>query len=1143
LKPLLILFIFLFIACERENERPASFEFKRPTVVEAVEYTIPPDKVSPPVIILASTPTKRLLGKPEIVQLASNEFPATVTATIPAGYPKLVIPNGKYESPRVVRAVDSPYAAKPPEIITMQSTNFSENNRGMFSVIKAKDGLHSDEISSLMQDKNGNLWIGEWWGGGISRYDGRFLWNYTIRQGLTSDVVNCTYEDSKGNIWIATFDNGVSRFDGKYFTHYSVKEGLQNNLVHCILEDKAGNMWFGTGNGLTRFDGRLFAHFTTAQGLPTNIVRSLMQDRAGQLWVGADGGLLRFDGHSFHNHTTALHLDERTEIPSLMEDSDGNIWFAANIGLFKYEGDQIKHYTTEGGLSSNSVTKIIQENNGDIWVGTRGGGVNRFDGKSFVHYGPEQGLPNDRVTSIAQDKWGNIWLGTTGGVCKYEGKMFTHVIPIKEEEIEALLTDSHGNIWMGSGTDSCLNRYDGKHMMRYTTETGLMNTEFNYLFQDRHGDIWFATWNGVDKYDGKYLTHYSTDNGLIDNVVFCMSQDKYGNFWFGTNKGLSKFDGKYFTNYSVAQGLCSETIFAILEDHSGNIWIGTNDKGICRFDGNAFTHFPTRNSLTHPMVVGMIEDRNNNIWICTAHGVNKFDGKHFTWYTTEQGLTNNIAKDVVEDLNGNIWIGTLNGLNKYISTTKASDTFKNDAPSYFRNYTIADGFSGGGTYENSMYMDKWGSIWIGSNDRLTLYHPEGDIRDTNAPVLKLTGITLFGEKINWQDVLRKKRSSFTLHNGKQLGKINFSGLSRWYNQPENLQLAYNNNFITFQFIGITTNRPKEVRYRYRLEGFDESWTSTAEPVAVYNKLPPGKFNFRVQSVNSEGYLSNELKYSFVIFPPWWQTTLAYFTYALILSGMIWMFSWYRSRRLKAENIRLEEKVTKRTNELRESLEERYRLSEQIKSQQALLNERLRISRDLHDEIGSTLGSISIYSEVAKKRSEKNENPVTVLSKIGTASRELIEKMSDIVWSLNLNNENFEQLRHRMRAFATMILAPRNIRFDINDDENSKRIQLTNAQTKNIFLIYKEALYNIVKYADCNSVHIHFNAGENELVMTIQDNGKGFNQFSTTETVPVDERLGGNGIKNMYVRSHEIQGNLTVDSQINTGTTIKLTIPV
>jgi signal transduction histidine kinase len=212
-------------------------------------------------------------------------------------------------------------------------------------------------------------------------------------------------------------------------------------------------------------------------------------------------------------------------------------------------------------------------------------------------------------------------------------------------------------------------------------------------------------------------------------------------------------------------------------------------------------------------------------------------------------------------------------------------------------------------------------------------------------------------------------------------------------------------------------------------------------------------------------------------------------YASVFVIIIWVFTWYRSRRLKAENLLLEKKVIERTTELEQSLEERYNLSKQVERQQALLNERLRISRELHDDIGSTLGSISIYSEVAKQRTEKNENTDEVLSKIGFASRELIDKMSDIVWSLNPNNESFEQLQNRMITFAAMILAPRNILYDFIADNELQKLQFTSEQRKDIFLIFKEALYNTVKYADCKRVNITLCVNDNNFMMTIKDDGK------------------------------------------------------
>jgi signal transduction histidine kinase len=218
---------------------------------------------------------------------------------------------------------------------------------------------------------------------------------------------------------------------------------------------------------------------------------------------------------------------------------------------------------------------------------------------------------------------------------------------------------------------------------------------------------------------------------------------------------------------------------------------------------------------------------------------------------------------------------------------------------------------------------------------------------------------------------------------------------------------------------------------------------------------------------------------------------------------------------------------------------------EIENRQAMLNERLRISRELHDDIGSTLGSISIYTEVAKKRTEKNENTDEVLAKIGMVSRELIDRMSDIVWSLNPDNESFEQLQNRMKIFAGMILAPRNILYDFFADEELKKNQFTAEQRKNIFLVFKEALHNIVKYADGKMVSITFSLKNKKLVMTIKDDGKGFDtsQINGKKLFFNGGLSGGNGIKNMNARANDIHAQLCITSELNKGTTIQLTTEI
>ncbi|MDQ6845917.1 MAG: histidine kinase, partial [Bacteroidota bacterium] len=500
-----------------------------------------------------------------------------------------------------------------------------------------------------------------------------------------------------------------------------------------------------------------------------------------------------------------------------------------------------------------------------------------------------------------------------------------------------------------------------------------------------------------------------------------------------------------------------------------------------------------------------------------------------------------------EDHDGNMWFLSRNGLNM-IQSSEIENSGKRNAGSsqtpLFKNYLLSDGFLGVGSDYNTLTIAKDGKIWAGAVDRLTSYNAEKDIPDSIPPNIQLKGISIFNVNIDWLELEKNKDTTLLLTNGVRLKNFEFSGLSKWYYLPENLKLTYDNNYLTFRFVGITTKRTQHVKYQYFLDGLDHHWSSlTTNPEATYNDLPPGYYVFKVKAVNSAEYWSGEYAYRFTILPPWWKSWWAYMLYILGFAFIMWAFTWYRSRRLKVENLLLEEKVISRTYELEQSMEEKYALNKKVESQQALLNERLRISRELHDDIGSTLGSISIYSEVAKKRTEKNENTNDVLSKIGIASRELIDKMSDIVWSLNPNNESFEQLQNRMMAFAALILAPQNILHDFIADHELKQLQFQGGEPKNIFLIFKEALHNIVKYADCKNVHIKLSVQNNVLTMIIQDDGKGFDVSHTplNEICTTGEYLGGNGIKNMTARAADINSKICISSKINEGTTVQLTV--
>ncbi|MFM7105322.1 MAG: triple tyrosine motif-containing protein, partial [Flavobacteriales bacterium] len=331
--------------------------------------------------------------------------------------------------------------------------------------------------------------------------------------------------------------------------------------------------------------------------------------------------------------------------------------------------------------------------------------------------------------------------------------------------------------------------------------------------------------------------------------------------------------------------------------------------------------------------------------------------KSFTHFTDKEGLSHNVVLSMLEDKSGNLWFGTRFGLSELslIKLVEINDKVKsgsiNEADIFFKSHNYDDGFYGIGCNGRSILQDKNGTIWIGANDRLTVCHPEGLVPDTIPPNIQITGFDLFNESISWPLLKDKQDSTLILRNGMHVSDYSFSDVSRWYSLPENLSLAYNNNYITFNFIGITMNQPKRVKYQYKLEGMDENWSGlTSSTEATYGNLPHGTYTFLVKAMNSEGYWSNEFNYTFTIRPPWWLTWWAYAAYAIFLVGSIFSYIRWRERALKAKQKELEQKVDEATVVIRHQKEEVEKQKDVAEEQRHIAEEQRHIVEEKNREI-------------------------------------------------------------------------------------------------------------------------------------------------------------------------------------------------
>jgi signal transduction histidine kinase len=377
---------------------------------------------------------------------------------------------------------------------------------------------------------------------------------------------------------------------------------------------------------------------------------------------------------------------------------------------------------------------------------------------------------------------------------------------------------------------------------------------------------------------------------------------------------------------------------------------------------------------------------------------------------------------------------------------------------------------------NSLFISSSNEIFVGSGakDEFFSFHPQDLKYDFSNTTIAINSFKIFNED----------------------QPINFN------KNDQQVQLKYFQNYFSFDFTALNFSQNETITYAYKLEGFDKDWTySNTRHYASYTNVPGGNYTFRIKAkAGDSNWQERQLKFTLNIATAWYKQWWFYLVASFII--LVLFYTIYT-----------------------------YRINQLVKMQKM----RTRIAGELHDEVGSVLTSIAYYSELAKMEPGSNNSRIkTLLDKIGGSSRKTVNSMNEIVWFINPKNDSSEQLLRRMKIVAVELIAERNISYDINFDELLNHVKLTMEQRRNIYLIFKEAVNNAVKYADCSHIKLILTLHNNILVMEIDDNGKGFNE--TTNNY-------GNGIYNMQDRAKEMHASISISSKENLGTTICLKLPL
>ncbi|MFN8354872.1 MAG: two-component regulator propeller domain-containing protein [Spirosomataceae bacterium] len=1085
--------IGLLWSCHQPTQPTSSFS--EPKIIKTQGRVIATDTMPAAQALPLGVQKEVPVGKPTVIPMKERTKPTKVTV-VAAGVPTVSVPGrDSFLLPKVVAATPKIVPAGLPQVVLAQAAYAKDYNPYNFTIFGLLQGLVESQIHTMYQDRAGNIWFGTF--NGISKYNGKTFENFTKQQGLLDNFTEYITQDKAGNMWFG-FRGGGSMYNGSTFTNYTVNEGLSNSYITKILEDSQGNIWFTTReHGASKLDKtkKTFTHFAEKEGL-ADIVLSVIEDRKGNIWFGTqDRGLVKYDGKSLTRYTQKEGLTYNS-ILGLLADKAGNIWLATWSGVTKFDGHHFHHIA---GLAYGWASGILEDKSGDIWFSMLPGGGYHLDksGQFITQFTTDEGLADNEVISILEDKIGNIWFGTNKGAVKYS-RMFSTLTQqdgLLSNSVRCIVEDSQHNLWIGTETNGGVSYVDiGKNTIsNFTPNEGLSDGNVISVLEDKAGNVWFGSLYGMLvrlNADGKTFTHF-TDSGRF---ITCIFQDKAGTIWYSSREkgGVFRLDFTHntSTHFTVQQGLCHDQVIQIFQDKAGNMWFGTFG-GVSRLakDGKTFTNYTEKEGLNLSIVESIIEDQRGDFWFSTlGDGLSRLDVQQQTYmnFTEREGLSHNTLVGMLEDRAGNLWISSRMGLNKLSKATlQALDTNPTALPAVlFKKYTSENGYWGFGEGRYYLLEDPKGLIWIPMMDRLTVFDPNEDRTETEAPMVQLTHVNLFNEPIVW-----KKDSSFVLKNGIRVGDFDFERLSQNYNIPQGLSLPYNNNFITFDFVGINTHTPKAVRYQYQLEGVDAGWSAlTSRSEASYGSLPAGNYTFRLKAMNGEGLWSKELHYEFSIRPPWWKTWWCYLLYALAIGGMAYGFI-------------------------------QYRIAQGVEKIRALETIRVKISSDLHDDVGSILSGLAMQSQMMAFMAKEEQKES--LNEISAMSHDAMERMRDTVWAIDSRKDKFENLIDRMRAFAERNLNRKQISHDFKLEIDDTKRFIDPQKRQHIYLIFKEAIANICKHSNATHVEIQFSADKDHLHLRIHDNGSLYQTTTTSD---------GLGLSNMHLRATQINGTLSTHYQ-------------
>ena len=952
-------------------------------------------------------------------------------------------------------------------------------------------------------------------------------------------------------MWIGTED-GLNLYNAnsiKIYKHDAKdKNSLSNNYIQDICEDTNGNIWIGTATGADRItpNDNKFLHFSKDEnGKPFGFKCKAFTDRKGNIWIGCNDGLFKLDQQLLQfkrivNPYSDTPLGEKLSnfISGFYNDSQGRYWVSTKAGLFLYDDDQKKfirfdeppkdeNYKRTGILFS----QVYEDKNNNLWVGTWGYGVfkilpvqkklvpvsertlvlvytsQELNGHEVFWY-PSYGLvsvdennrqtkisyqndnpyspKDDGVSALFTDRQNQLWIGYTQSgvqlISPGNQMIKTYIIspktgPHRISSVGAILktnTSLYVGGWYADALCKLTNDFKIEKWWNYLPPgKNKFSSNVGDIYADKNSTLWIATFNGLvnmDEHTGR-ISIYRYDSSVnIDNRFLKILPDGDSVLWLaGYNNGLSRFSLHTHELQMMSYAGQEKFLWEIVFDKKGNIWCANNNGYLERFDKQKrnFTSFHfdslTESSIYYDLAYDSAYD---NIWVASSSGLMRVDlqNLHAELFTERDGLPTTHVNLLCFDRRHNLWIGTDRGLSVY---DQRHNSFKN----FYENNGLSTE-----KIDHSLSVGADGMLYIGADNSIMTMDVEAIDNHTEISPVYITGV---------------------IENGNLLQPAKQHG-------TRVVELPYNHNALSFEFAIADYINPGDNELLYRLEGWDKDFIQTKKGEVNYNKLPPGKYVFSVKGINHNGIRNDKGdSVTIIIHPPFWGTWWFILLVSLVIFTLVVLAVRYISQR---------------------NLKDRLLI---LQNEQAVEKERNRISKDMHDDLGSGLTKIAIMSEVVKRQMHEPEKAKSQLENISASSRELVDNLQDIIWVLNPKNDTLESLAAYIREYSLKFFEPFGTEIRFEYPEKFPPVKLSEETRRNIFLTIKESFNNIAKHAWSNTIKMSILLLRGEIVFSIKDDGKGFDKNTV--------RQFGNGLVNMQNRIEQIGGKYKIVSEPGKGT--------